>query len=334
MHRKRVPLPLVVVVLAVGVVVFASSAAMTSDAYREDGVELDESVMDALTVEDIAVVEALVGSRTRQRSMASSTLSSAAAVGTAQGPPVLRLTDVKLDEIAGGDVYRFVLRLRREGDIDAGSSDDTGACTSAELMSLSAALCGDDDKAYDASCIKEAGTHFTSLPYLVVTFANMAELARVRDDFGHCISFFERDMAEHVVVGPTYDTSVVTSLWNLDRVDQETWPLDHTFNVSGVDGTGVHIFVIDTGVWASHDDFGGRVGITHTTVEGASSFDLNGHGTHCAGDYSSSACSHADTRTRTHVHTYIHIAKSHIPYHKQLLVLLTYMRVCLVLTHI
>lgn len=45
----------------------------------------------------------------------------------------------------------------------------------------------------------------------------------------------------------------------------------------------MHIFIVDTGVWASHEDFGGRVVITHTTVEGSSPLDVHGHGTHCAG---------------------------------------------------
>lgn len=56
----------------------------------------------------------------------------------------------------------------------------------------------------------------------------------------------------------------------------------------GADGTGVHIFIVDTGVWSSHVEFGGRVVITHTTVDDSSSLDVHGHGTHCAGVAASS----------------------------------------------
>ncbi|WP_309672255.1 S8 family peptidase [Gemmatimonas sp.] len=46
--------------------------------------------------------------------------------------------------------------------------------------------------------------------------------------------------------------------WGLDRIDQRTLPRNGQFS-SSYDGTGVTMYVVDTGVEASHPDFGGRV---------------------------------------------------------------------------
>ena len=55
----------------------------------------------------------------------------------------------------------------------------------------------------------------------------------------------------------------------------------------GDDGTGVDIYIVDTGVNMDHEDFGGRVewGMTASaTAElGEGEVDFHGHGTHVAG---------------------------------------------------
>jgi len=84
--------------------------------------------------------------------------------------------------------------------------------------------------------------------------------------------------------------------WGLDRIDNRTG-LDHSYT-PGVPnrGAGVHVYIIDTGVRATHADFGGRVvpsldasplPESNGWVCNPSNFtcteDPNGHGTHVAG---------------------------------------------------
>ncbi len=71
--------------------------------------------------------------------------------------------------------------------------------------------------------------------------------------------------------------------WGLDRIDQRNLPLDSTFTYTA-DGTGVHAYIVDTGIRASHNEFAGRVGNGWDTVDNDSNpDDCNGHGTHVAG---------------------------------------------------
>lgn len=70
--------------------------------------------------------------------------------------------------------------------------------------------------------------------------------------------------------------------WGLDRIDQRSLPLNDTF-YHPYSGSGVKIYVIDTGVRASHTDFGGRV--IEKTYDGKGLGDCGvngGHGTRVA----------------------------------------------------
>jgi subtilisin family serine protease len=82
--------------------------------------------------------------------------------------------------------------------------------------------------------------------------------------------------------------------WNLDRLDQHEMALDNSYNPEG-DGENVDIYVIDTGVRATHQDLKGRVhyagfdAVDHLTGSNNHGKDCNGHGTHCAGTAAGSA---------------------------------------------
>jgi subtilisin family serine protease len=85
-----------------------------------------------------------------------------------------------------------------------------------------------------------------------------------------------------VQVSHKFTVSDVAS-WGLDRVDQKDLPLDKTYTPTN-GGEGVTAFIIDTGVRATHETFGGRVKGGFDAIDGDDNPDDGfGHGTHVAG---------------------------------------------------
>ncbi|QRK05921.1 S8 family serine peptidase [Archangium violaceum] len=71
--------------------------------------------------------------------------------------------------------------------------------------------------------------------------------------------------------------------WGIDRTDQRALPLNSTYSYNA-DGTGVHAYIVDTGVKLTHTEFTGRMGNGYDAVtSGGTANDCNGHGTHVAG---------------------------------------------------
>jgi subtilisin family serine protease len=77
-------------------------------------------------------------------------------------------------------------------------------------------------------------------------------------------------------------------LWNLDRLDQHSPNLDGEYVPEGT-GELASIYVIDTGIRYSHEEFEGRAhysgfdAIDELTGSDRKGSDCHGHGTHCAG---------------------------------------------------
>lgn len=86
---------------------------------------------------------------------------------------------------------------------------------------------------------------------------------------------------------PALSAAAAASSWGLDRVDQRRLPLSGTYTPNaGVNGRGVHVYVIDTGLATSHPEFRGRVGNGIDIYAGDSNPEECGsvpHGTHVAG---------------------------------------------------
>lgn len=62
-------------------------------------------------------------------------------------------------------------------------------------------------------------------------------------------------------------TGLLNNLWGLDRIDQANTTGDGKYETPGCNcGTGVNIFVLDTGVRLSHLDFADREGISKDFV--------------------------------------------------------------------
>lgn len=79
------------------------------------------------------------------------------------------------------------------------------------------------------------------------------------------------------------DATQSGATWGLDRVDQRDRPLNGSY-IYNYTATNVRAYVIDSGIRASHTDFGGRVLAGATAIsDGNGTNDCNGHGTHVAG---------------------------------------------------
>ncbi len=76
-----------------------------------------------------------------------------------------------------------------------------------------------------------------------------------------------------------------TPSWGLDRIDQRPIELDAEYTYYA-DGAGVDLYIVDTGIRSTHDDFGGRVDTVNgfTAIDdGHGTEDCHGHGTVVAG---------------------------------------------------
>nr|XP_054765918.1 aqualysin-1-like [Lytechinus pictus] len=94
-----------------------------------------------------------------------------------------------------------------------------------------------------------------------------------------------REEIKYIVQDSVVRMSSVSS-WGLDRVDQKELPLDGKADYTG-DGTGVNVYIVDTGIYPGSLYFNGRAEVAFDSIEEhqgpAYGIDCNGHGTHCAG---------------------------------------------------
>jgi len=120
------------------------------------------------------------------------------------------------------------------------------------------------------------------------------QLQKMREAFKDDLEYIERDITLHAfdarnpTIRAARDVNIASlepGLWGLDRIGQRRPPLDGVYNPRGNNtGTGVHVYIIDTGINPDHVQYADRIGTGFDFVDDDDvPDDCNGHGTHCAG---------------------------------------------------
>ncbi|MCY1083344.1 S8 family serine peptidase [Archangium lansingense] len=109
-------------------------------------------------------------------------------------------------------------------------------------------------------------------------------VTRMSEDQARKLAEVEPDVSYVVEDGEvTADWTQTGATWGLDRVDQRDRPLNGWYSYNRT-GAGVHAYIVDTGIMANHQDFGGRASGDFSSInDGRLANDCNGHGTHVAG---------------------------------------------------
>ncbi len=107
--------------------------------------------------------------------------------------------------------------------------------------------------------------------------AEMTEAEAVALSDNPRVRFVEEDSVMQIV------TTQTNATWGLDRIDAVSRPLNGTYTYTST-GSGVNVFIIDTGIRLTHAEFGGRASVAFDAVDdGRNGRDCHGHGTHVSG---------------------------------------------------
>eukprot|EP00887_Chlorella_sp_A99_P000109 scaffold16.g109.t1 len=188
--------------------------------------------------------------------------------------PAAKPSPATLVPLYGGEVglnsapdNGFIMRLKPNVTLE----DVQGICAELAGAGDQAAprfrgLCKAGPAGIDSAAVQDASAP-VAYPFQSFLVESSDDLLAMRQSLGDSVAYIERDRMASVDVvkmvplpdGATLDD--VSVPWGLDRIDQAALPLDGVFSPgAGLNGSGVHIYVLDTGLRASHVDFAGRVG--------------------------------------------------------------------------
>jgi subtilisin family serine protease len=107
--------------------------------------------------------------------------------------------------------------------------------------------------------------------------AQMSEQEALKLSQDPRVKFVEEDSVMEATVTQTNPP------WGLDRTGQRDLPLNNSYSYTTT-GSGVNVYIIDTGIRRTHTQFGGRAFVGFDAIgDGQNTNDCNGHGTHVSG---------------------------------------------------
>lgn len=102
------------------------------------------------------------------------------------------------------------------------------------------------------------------------------------------VSYIEQDAVVNANLGKIENiqkrayTTQSSATWGLGRISHQS-PGNSSYTYDTTAGSGTCVYVIDTGIYTAHPDFGGRATFLANFAGDGDNTDGNGHGTHCAG---------------------------------------------------
>lgn len=164
------------------------------------------------------------------------------------------------------------------------SAQDMGLIEDQYIVRLHAPMVGDLPDTVDALLGTNPGSQLLHT-YDTVLFGFAARMSAAQAEaltLNPLVHVVEQD---RVVQATGVQTGAT---WGIDRVDQDDLPLDGSYAYPDGAGSGVHIYVLDTGINPDHVEFAGRIGtsinfVAPTPFSAAPPGDwqdCHGHGTH------------------------------------------------------
>ena len=189
------------------------------------------------------------------------------------------------------EIVGFIIQFAQDAVTEAPDSEIEALETAQEIIELAPV----GDLEFDIVDAVELDDDLYSVELTDSVSGDEAELLANALEESSVIEFVEFDYVIKLdpleggatVMGSTSVGSTATGMpWGLDRINQRSLPLDGVYNPLW-SGAGVLAYVVDTGVMASHTEFGSRVvagaNFANDRASLSNTSDCNGHGTHVAG---------------------------------------------------